>query len=66
MQKKFVPSVLDFVSSSSTKQMQRKTAILRKVCNAKPDAKLIACDGEGKQVGPTKVRLSNISLGKKN
>ena len=45
-----------------------KTTILRKVCNANPDAKPIVYDAEGKEVRqevlgqqvPTKVRLGNL------
>ena len=41
-----------------------KTTILRKVCNAKPDAKPIVYDAEGKEVQEkevqTKVRLGNL------
>jgi len=40
-----------------------KTTILRKVCNAKPDARPIVYDTEGKEVPqeiPTKVRLRNL------
>ena len=42
-----------------------KTTILRKVCNAKPDAKPIVYDAEGKEVlqeVPTKVRLGNLAV----
>jgi len=42
-----------------------KTTILRKVCNAKPDAKPIVYDAEGKEVPqeiPTKVRLGNPAV----
>jgi hypothetical protein len=42
-----------------------KTTILRKVCNAKPDAKPIVYDAEGKEVPqeiPTKVRLANLAV----
>jgi GTPase SAR1 family protein len=42
-----------------------KTTILRKVCNAKPDAKPIIYDAEGKEVRqeiPTKVRLGNLAV----
>ena len=47
-----------------------KTTILRKVCNAKPDAKPIVYDVEGKEVRqevlgqqvPTKVRLGNPAV----
>jgi hypothetical protein len=47
-----------------------KTTILRKVCNAKPDAKPIVCDAEGKEVrqevpgqqDPTKVRHGNFAV----
>jgi GTPase SAR1 family protein len=42
-----------------------KTTILRKVCNAKPDAKPIVYDAEGKEVEqeiPTKVRLGNLTV----
>jgi len=42
-----------------------KTTILRKVCNAKPDAKPIVYDAEGKEVPqgvPTKVRLGNLAV----
>jgi len=42
-----------------------KTTILRKVCNAKPDAKPIVYDAEGKEVPqevPTKVRLRNLAV----
>jgi len=47
-----------------------KTTILRKVCNAKPDAKPIVYDAEGKLVRqevpgqqvPTKVRLGNLAV----
>ena len=47
-----------------------KTTILRKVCNAKPDAKPIVYDAEGKEVlqevpgqqVPTKVRLGNLAI----
>jgi hypothetical protein len=47
-----------------------KTTILRKVCNAKPDAKPIVYDAEGKEVRqevpgqevPTKVRLGNLTV----
>jgi len=42
-----------------------KTTILRKVCNAKPDAKPIVYDAEGKEVPqeiPTKVRLRNLTV----
>ena len=42
-----------------------KTTILRKVCNAKPDAKPIVYDAEGKEVSlgvPTKVRLENHTV----
>jgi GTPase SAR1 family protein len=51
-----------------------KTTILRKVCDAKPDAKpiiydgegkLIVCDAEGKEVQqeiPTKVRLGKLEV----
>ena len=42
-----------------------KTTILRKVCNAKPDAKPIVYDAEGKKV-PTKVRLENLGVRTKN
>jgi len=35
-----------------------KTTILRKVCNAKPDAKPIIYDAKGKEV---KVRLGNLA-----
>jgi len=38
-----------------------KTTILRKVCNAKPDAKPIIYDAEGKKI-PTKVRLGNLAV----
>jgi hypothetical protein len=38
-----------------------KTTILRKVCNAKPDAKPIVYDAEGKEV-QTKVRLGNLAV----
>ena len=41
-----------------------KTTILRKVCNAKPDAKPIIYDAKGKEVPqeiPTKVRLGNLA-----
>jgi GTPase SAR1 family protein len=38
-----------------------KTTILRKVCNAKPDAKPIVYDAEGKEV-KTKVRLGNLAV----
>jgi GTPase SAR1 family protein len=47
-----------------------KTTILRKVCNAKPDAKPIIYDVEGKEVRqevPTKVWLGNfVVLAKTN
>jgi GTPase SAR1 family protein len=36
-----------------------KTTILRKVCNAKPDAKPIIYDEKGKEV---KVRLGNLAI----
>jgi hypothetical protein len=36
-----------------------KTTILRKVCNAKPDAKPIICDAKGKEV---KVRLEKFAV----
>ena len=36
-----------------------KTTILRKVCNAKPDAKPIIYDAEGKKI-PTKVWFGNL------
>jgi GTPase SAR1 family protein len=36
-----------------------KTTILRKVCNAKPDAKPIIYDKKGKEV---KVRLGNLAI----
>jgi GTPase SAR1 family protein len=48
-----------------------KTTILRKVCNAKPDAKPIVYDAEGKEVQgkegqgkevQTKVRLGNLAV----
>jgi GTPase SAR1 family protein len=42
-----------------------KTTILRKVCNAKPDAKPIVYDAKGKEVPQeiaTKVRLGNLSV----
>jgi len=43
-----------------------KTTILRKVCNAKPDARPIVYDAEGKEVPgqqvPTKVRLGNLAV----
>ena len=44
-----------------------KTTILRKVCNAKPDAKPIIYDAEGKEVRQepeitTKVRLWNFAV----
>jgi GTPase SAR1 family protein len=46
-----------------------KTTILRKVCNAKPDAKPIVYDAEGNEVQqeiqqeiPTKVRLGNFAV----
>ena len=52
-----------------------KTTILRKVCNAKPDAKPIIYDAKGKEVrqepeiptmvptmAPTKVRLGNLTV----
>ena len=47
-----------------------KTTILRKVCNAKPDAKPIIYDAEGKEVQqvqqvqqvPTKVCLENFAI----
>jgi hypothetical protein len=47
-----------------------KTTILRKVCNANPDAKPIVYDAEGKEVRqevpgqqvPTKVRLGNLAV----
>ena len=42
-----------------------KTTILRKVCNAKPDAKPIVYDAEGNEVQqeiPTKVRLGNLAV----
>ena len=42
-----------------------KTTILRKVCNAKPDAKPIVYDAEEKEVRqqvPTKVRLGNFAV----
>ena len=42
-----------------------KTTILRKVCNAKPDAQPIVYDAEGKKVRqelPTKVRLGNLTV----
>ena len=42
-----------------------KTTILRKVCNAKPDAKPIVYDAEGKEVLQeitTKVRLGNLAV----
>jgi len=42
-----------------------KTTILRKVCNAKPDARPIVYDAEGKEVPqeiPTKVRLRNLAV----
>ena len=51
-----------------------KTTILRKVCNAKPDAKPIVYDAEGKEVRydadenevrqeiPNKVRLGNLAV----
>jgi hypothetical protein len=42
-----------------------KTTILRKVCNAKPDAKPIVYDAKGKEVSqeiPTKVRLGNLAV----
>ena len=38
-----------------------KTTILRKVCNAKPDAKLIVYDAEGNEIS-TKVRLGNLAV----
>jgi len=38
-----------------------KTTILRKVCNAKPDAKPIVYDPKGKEV-QTKVRLGNLAV----
>ena len=38
-----------------------KTTILRKVCNAKPDAKPIVYDAEGKEVR-TKVRFGNLAV----
>ena len=42
-----------------------KTTILRKVCNAKPDAKPVIYDAEGKRVkqDSAKVGLENLSLG---
>jgi len=42
-----------------------KTTILRKVCNAKPDARPIVYDAEGREVQqeiPTKVRLRNLAV----
>ena len=42
-----------------------KTTILRKVCNAKPDAKPIVYDAEGKEVRQEisiKVRLGNLAV----
>ena len=42
-----------------------KTTILRKVCNAKPDAKPIIYDAEGKEVRQEisiKVRLGNLAV----
>jgi len=42
-----------------------KTTILRRVCNAKPDAKPIVYDAEGKEVLQeitTKVRLGNLAV----
>jgi len=42
-----------------------KTTILRKVCNAKPDARPIVYDAEGNEVPqeiPTKVRLVNLAV----
>jgi ABC-type cobalamin/Fe3+-siderophores transport system ATPase subunit len=49
-----------------------KTTILRKVCNAKPDAKPIVYDAEGKEISlavrpeiqhvPIKVRLENLAV----
>ena len=38
-----------------------KTTILRKVCNAKADAKPIIYDEKGKKI-PTKVRLGNLAV----
>jgi len=38
-----------------------KTTILRKVCNAKPDAQPIVYDAKGKEVR-TKVRLRNLAV----
>ena len=42
-----------------------KTTILRKVCNAKPDAKPVIYDAEGKRVkqDSAKVGLENLSHG---
>ena len=42
-----------------------KMTILRKVCNAKPDAKPVIYDAEGKRVkqDSAKVGLENLSLG---
>jgi len=41
-----------------------KTTILRKVCNAKPDAKPIVYDAEGKEVqqAPTSVQQAPINV----
>ena len=38
-----------------------KTTILRKVCNAKPDAKPIVYNAKGKKIS-TKVRLGNLTV----
>ena len=39
-----------------------KTTILRKVCNAKPNAKPVIYDAEGKKIRQEKVRLGNLAV----
>jgi len=40
-----------------------KTTILRKVCNAKPDAKPVICDAEGKEIRQEPTKVYPCSLG---